>query len=980
MIMISIIFFFSGLSALVYQLLWMRHLGFIFGNTVYAGATVLTAFMTGLALGSHIFGKYASKLKRPFRCFALLEWGVAIYAILLPFMFKALPYIYRFAYRHISDELMFLTPVRFVLAFALLIIPTLLMGGTLPVLIQGIAARPETFSKRLAWLYGINTLGAVAGVFASSFLLIPAIGLTYTNLLAATTDLIAGTAAWFACRLITKTSHSPLKAAPPGSSKLSTQAKLAITAATLCGFVALALEVIWFRALILVFGSTTYSFSVMLGIFLLGIALGSIMMAPILDRVRKRITLLSLLILLMGLATFLSLYTFDAGPDFLLNYLKNNDLSWGSMLEARFMISLWHLAAPAMLSGMAFATATSIVRTHEISSSRATGLVYAMNTFGAIVGSFVGGFILLPVLGIASSLFALGIVLIAFGALILVAMLTSKHLRMIAGIAAFVLIGAICWVPPQWNQELLSAGAFFSPFNFIKSDTITLRQTVLNDRLLHYEEALGSTVSVHLSLNEQKYFSVNGKVEADQSQRSMVLQRMIGHLPTLFHPNPQKAVNIGLGAGVSFGALGTHPLEHLEVVEIEPAVQQAANVWGALNHNIMQNTEIILTINDGRNHLFATTNVYDVITADPFEPVMTGAANLYTREYFKLAHDRLKPDGIMGQYLPLYELSLDDYLSIVRSFVDVFPQTALFFTGFDTILIGFKGEMNLNADTLRAHFEIPEVKNSLSEIGFTSPEMLLSMFVADLTQHPEFTQTGILNTDDRPYVEFSAPKSALRYTTDANQAALLGIFTPIPPKWLEGLDQEQADQLRNEHEAVRLMLEASILRSQNNMEGSYQKLMEAHQIAPDNPVVENELVAMLHLAAQSTRQARMNDEAARQFQIILKLDPTDFWALHNLIELGMIAGETEFAGKVLDRAKAAYPESPLIMAAEGKYLFTNDQQTQGLQLINQALDLHPDSLLIAEDLMKLSQLTGNVALMKKASDRIDAIQAFLNQE
>jgi len=982
MVRISVIFFFSGLSALVYQLLWMRHLGFIFGNTVYAGATVLTAFMSGLALGSHLFGRYAERLKNPLKCFAWLEWGIAAYALVLPFLFTGLRLVYRLAYRYVSDDLLFLTPLRFVLAFALLLLPTILMGGTLPVLIRALARDDRHFGSRLGWLYGINTLGAVAGIFACGFWLIPAFGLTRTNIIAAATDLIAGTGAF----LLACGRSLPQPAPEPQRPRfrfrdMPASSRCAILAAMLCGFVSLALEVVWFRALILVFGSTTYSFTVMLGVFLLGMSLGSLLIAPLLDRLRSGLLpLLAAAVALIGLFTLASLYYFDRGPEFLLRHLVAHDFTWQAMNRARFLISTAHLALPALLFGIAFTVATRIVRRDEHSSSGAVGMVYALNTLGAVAGSFTGGFLLLPHLGMERSLLTLALAMSTAGLFTLVIAGQRPAWRVSAAAAAVATILLLLISPPSWNKAMLASGAFFSPFNFVNDGKITLRETIINDRLLHYEEALSSTVSVHLGFNEEKFFCIDGKTEADQSPRSMVLQRMIGHLPLLFHPNPRKAVNIGLGAGVSFGALGCHPLDHLEVVEIEPAVREAVRVWGALNHHILENPNAIVTINDGRNHLFSTTNRYDVITADPFEPVMAGAAHLYTADYFRLAKARLERGGIMGQYLPLYELSLDDYLSIVRSFASVFPQSALFFTGFDTILLGFESEMALDPDVLRRHFEIPSVKSSLAGIGFTTPEMILGMFVADLGSRPDFALSGILNTDDRPYVEYSAPRSALRYTTDANQTALLHVFTPIPDAWLAGLDDATATRLQAEHEAVRLMLEASVLRAQNNMEQAYAQLLKAHGTAPDNPVVKNELVAMLQVSAAGLRAAGHRDESAKQYQIALKLDPTDFRALQNLIELGMIAGKNEFAEKVITRARAAYPDSPLMLGMEGKFIFSMGRQAEGLDLIEQALALHPDSLMLSRDLQTLSALAGNIAVNARAKENTDRIERFLRRK
>jgi spermidine synthase len=981
MIAISFIFFLSGLSALVYQLLWMRHLGFIFGNTVYASATVLTAFMGGLAIGSHLFGKWADRLKNPVRWFAYLEWITAGSALAMPVLFTGIRHLYAFAYRNISDQLLFLTPLRFVLALLILAVPTICMGGTLPVLIRGLAREEEHFGRRLGWLYGINTLGAVAGVLVSGLYLIEAVGLQATNVIAVMTDVCAGAGAWFVSR--SRLLRDPEPAAPREPIRwksLTFASKYAIGIATLCGFMSLALEVIWFRALVLVFGSTTYSFTVMLSVFLFGIGAGSLLIAPVLDRRRDLFTLLAVSIAAVGVAGLWSMYRFDRGPEFLLHYLLARGFSWAAMMEARFLIAVSHLLLPALLFGVAFATAVRIVRHDTTSSAGSVGLVYALNTLGAVAGSFMGGFMLLPLFGMAGSLFLISAVAITAGLVSLMLWSASVRTRVLAVAVAVPLLAFVGLNPPVWNKSILASGAFFAPFNSIRDGRVVFREVIVGDRLLYYREGLSSTVSVHISDDETMYFCVDGKTEADEAPRGMVVQRMIGHLPMLFHPNARNAVNIGLGAGVSFGALGCYPLDRLEVVEIEKATLDGARIWSSLNHGILDHPNARVIINDGRNYLFCTTNMYDVISADPFEPVVGGASHLFTVEYWEHARERLNPGGIICQWVPMYEMSTDDYLMIVRSFVHVFPRSALFFTGFDTLLLGFKSEMRLDAEVLRRNYEIPAVRKSLSEVGFTSPEMILGMFVSDLSQHPEFVGSGPLNTDQRPRIEFSVPRSAMRYTTDENHAALLAYFTQLPADWLEGLEEDVAEKLEGEHEAVRLMLEAAVLRAQGDTDGAFDLLSLAHTIAPDNPVVRNEMVAMLTTSAQTARRSGQYDEAAWLFRAALDLDPRDFWSLHNMVELGMNAGQVAFAGQTLTRALEYYPESPLIMSLRGKYLFSTGQPIEGLNLMRQAVEKQPGSMMLSSELRKLAEVAGDAQLAAWAADNIRRIEAFVGKQ
>jgi tetratricopeptide (TPR) repeat protein len=257
--------------------------------------------------------------------------------------------------------------------------------------------------------------------------------------------------------------------------------------------------------------------------------------------------------------------------------------------------------------------------------------------------------------------------------------------------------------------------------------------------------------------------------------------------------------------------------------------------------------------------------------------------------------------------------------------------------------------------------------------------MILGMFVADLSKKPEFSGSGKLNTDDRPCIEYSAPKSSLRYTTDENQSALLHVFTGIPDAWLADLNEADSSRLKAEHEAVRLMLEGAVLRAQGKNSESFALLSKAHDISPGNPVVKNEMVGMLNSSAQSCQSDGQPEEAAKQFQIALQLDPSDFWSLYHLVGLGMAAGETAFAKQVLDRAMEAYPESPMMIGLEGKYLFSTGQQEKGLARLKKAVELQPGNLGLWKDMQMLSALTGDIHLNTLAGENIERIERFVQR-
>jgi spermidine synthase len=972
--LVYLLFFGSGFAALVYQLLWFRHFGFVFGNTVFAATTVITAFMIGLAWGARFWGARADRMRHPLRTFALLELAVGLYAAAMPLVIGLVRESYRWAYLNVTEDFTALTGIRFGMAFLSMLIPTFLMGGTLPVLSRALVRGVEGFSGKLGVLYGVNTMGAATGIVAAGFLLLPALGLTGSNVMAVSINLAVAVGAMLLARRIP--ALEPELAGEADSRPLSREAWVLAAGIALSGFVALAFEVIWFRALILVFGSTTYSFCTMLGIYLLGVALGPLTLGWLADRTERPGVLFALLQLLIGVYVYLSLFWFDDQAEWLLQYLQTHGLTWGVMSSARFLIAAKFLVVPTFLMGLSFPVAAKALRAFHGRTGDSVGKIYAINTLGDIAGSLAGGFLLLPLLGMNRALVLLAGLSFLSTLVILVLVPARRFAR--AGLAAVAVLGMVACVvhPPVWTKEIIASGPYFSPWNFIAGDRITLWDRLNSERLVFFQEGLTATASVTLTDDEEFYFSMDGKVEADTSARGMLVQRMIGHLPMLFHPDPKVVMNLGLGAGVTFGSLSCYPVDHLEVVEIESAVTNVARIWGDYNHRVIDNPKATVTINDGRNHLFCTPRLYDVITSDPYEPVVGGASHLFTVDHFRGARARLAAGGIMCQWVPMYEMSREDYFTIIRSFVRVFPESAIFFTGVDSLLIGFRDGMDLNAENVRRKFEIPTVRDSLAEVGIGSPELLLSMYIADLREAPE-AHAGRVHTDDRPVIEFSTPRHAINYTTDRNQEVLLDLFNEVPDSFKAGLDEAGRDFITRSHDALRFTLRANVLRTAGDPQGSFDLLAQAHRLAPENPVIRNELAAILRGNAAALRQAGEIEASARTYQNILALVPDDFDAHVQLVSLAMAAGQVDMAAQVVAAARGFYPDSALIRSIEGRVLVSTGRVPEGLAVLEEAARARPEKPGLWDDLARVLEAVGRPLDAEQARVRAEMSRARL---
>jgi spermidine synthase len=411
-----------------------------------------------------------------------------------------------------------------------------------------------------------------------------------------------------------------------------------------------------------------------------------------------------------------------------------------------------------------------------------------------------------------------------------------------------------------WDQKLLSAGVYFSPLTYMSPDQ---KQNVLNQalgdvRVVRYVEGVTSTVAV-VDTPFGRVFRVDGKVEATSGFDDMRLQRMMGHLPMLLAERMERAINIGLGAGTTVGSLLAHPLKELQVIELEKNVMTTAREFSHLNHAALDDPRLQVVLNDGRNHLLLTDRKYEIITSDPFEPVVGGSASLYTYNHFMNARKCLAPGGIVCQYLPMYELSTHDFQMILRSFCRAFPEATLWFTGFDTILIGSERPLTLNFARLKERMALPGVKNSLEEIGMRSPLELLQTFVMIPSKIPSI-KSGPMNTDQHPYIEFSAPRTHMVDTMQLHLKWLIDNYHPEELK-INFDDSESKEIAQNAREVGRLAMEGRLQRYQGRYDEALQTLRKARELHPDNQVVLFEIATVVNLKASILLQNGKFDDA-----------------------------------------------------------------------------------------------------------------------
>jgi spermidine synthase len=627
------------------------------------------------------------------------------------------------------------------------------MGGTLPVIIKFFANRQERLGWHVGQLYSINTFGAVVGTLSAGFFFILILGVKETAYAAGVVNLlIAGVVFALDRRLgVRRVADSTPKEREKEPEEItgevfsSKAVRLALWAIGLSGFCALALEVFWTRALVFFLDNSTHAFTTILTAFLLGIAIGSFLIARFIDTSRKLLAWLGLTEILIGVFAILAIPILsNSAPVF----QSMADVSLDSMLPwkwmgMRFVNSLTVMLVPTVLMGMAFPLAGKIYARNVNRVGTALGNVYAVNTVGGVFGSVVAGFVLIPLIGVQN-----GIILIAAINVIIGGVLILSE----PGMAYRMKLGAVV------GLGLL----FSSPATvYLTGGAISLTsyyEGVERPEILSYEEGIGATVKVYEDQSGNKTLSVNGFPVAGTALTMQDIQKALAHLPLLLSNAPSPRVNIvGFGSGGTSWGVVQYDVQEVDCVELVPAVVDAAKWFPEINHGVLSEPKFNLIRGDGRNYALVADEEYDVISVDATSPKMAGNGSLYTLEFYELLKERLSNDGLVVQWLPFHLLSDREVKMIAKTFVTVFPHTTLWFTPLRqyVILVGTQEELEIDFESLSGKLERRNVQRELEMLNVTDPIDFLSAFVMGEEALARYVGDGEINTDNHPYLEFT---------------------------------------------------------------------------------------------------------------------------------------------------------------------------------------------------------------------------------
>jgi spermidine synthase len=719
------LFYFSGIAGLIYQVLWLRRLSVIFGVTVYAASTVLAAFMAGLAIGSALSSRLLRRGHSPLAAFAVAELLVGATGLLSPLLLDAASYLYAFLHRASPESLGVLTIARLVSSFAILVLPTAMMGVTLPLLSAAVAAPGRANGASVSLLYAVNTLGAMTGTLLAGYILIPAIGIQRSFMLAAALNVAVGAIALLLARRQAAISNqesaisnqeSPIDP-QSGIRDLKSSALQAVVMVS--GFASLGLEIVWFRLMLQFVTATTEAFTAMLTTVLGGIALGGLIAAWVLRSRRDPVAALAMVQMQAGIFAVVSM-------KFLL---------WAVAAGWKVM-GLWNavliaILPPSLFIGIGFPLALGIAARAAVAGdlARRIGQLYSLNVAGAIAGSVAAGFLLLPAAGSVRSLLIFAGLFFVSG--LWVAATTGPRRRLVLAAALLLFFGRMAATVPD-------------PFKV----AIDRRY---GNQLLEFWRDEGAQTAVSVRASQfQHVLYLDGLHQANDQQWMVQLHRAIGHLPMVLHGHPRDVLVVGMGGGATPGAVSQHAGARVQVVELSESVRRAAPFFAHVNYDLLARPNVDIRIDDGRNFLALTARTFDVITADIIQPGHAGAGLVYSKEYFTLVKNALRPDGVVLQWIghrPFVEYSL-----IMRTFLDVFPHATLWYDG--TFMVGTKGPLVIDPAALERRRQDPGTREALDAIGLTSFEILRSWFTAGPDEMRRFVGDGPLLTDDRPLVEY----------------------------------------------------------------------------------------------------------------------------------------------------------------------------------------------------------------------------------
>ncbi len=757
--MLLFIVFVSGGLGILYETIWFRDLSLVVGSASLSLTIILSSFMLGLGLGSLILGRWADRV-RPLRLYQLLEMGIGLFALASMFMTVFLPGITGWMTRDLepSDSD---TVLRFILPFLFVLIPAGFMGGTLPVAARYLINQGFSKTRGVAAFYWINTCGAAGMALALPLWILPHVSTPRLLFLGGITNLLLAAFAFL------------LPADLPGSEKeVSTQKGdvmpfSAMAAFFLSGLTVLALETLWNRHFVLIFGGSTYTFSFILFVFLLG-TLGGAWSYPRLLKKRNPLSLYTAGIFAGGIFLAMALFAMSRMGEIQLLVLSGLGISFVGYNLTTLLVMILFVFPPACCFGIAFPAALDGLSQIRQDLAGQLGKIYAANAIGTALGPVILTFFILPHVGFQRSYLAIIILLFVSAGLVAFTVGSLRWLLAAAGSIPVIILLAV--LLPRWDARSFLLETFRHPEDRIQAfqgshwDSFVHRMGILEER---------TDTEAHVAVTSQPdgthALFINGKVDASDHMDSLT-QGLLGHLPFFTARDvPENVFIIGLGSGMTTHAVLTHPVLRVETAEISPAVIELAEKhFIHINRNCFRDSRSIILQDDGRHALTRHPSDLDLIISEPSNPWLAGIANLYTEEFFTLARSRMRPGGIFCQWLQYYDLSADHVLGILSTMQKVFPELAVFFlpeVG-DFIILASADPFQMDVDAMDS-FPVSAVFD-LERMKILTESSILGRFFYSQDIFRDYQSPLPIHSDLNPWLEWQAP--AAMYSRNKNKS------------------------------------------------------------------------------------------------------------------------------------------------------------------------------------------------------------------
>jgi spermidine synthase len=778
----------SGCAALIYEIVWYQLLQLVIGSSAVSLAVLLATFMGGLCAGSLLLPRLRLAAQHPLRVYGKLELGIAGCGILVLFCMPLVDSVYSSAVGHGLPAIL----LRAIVCALCLVPPTFLMGASLPAASRWIETTPEGVSW-LGLLYGANTVGAVAGCVIAGFYLLRVFDMATATFAAAAINVGVALASFAIAKRAPEYEKVPEASAAPVIAKGAWPIYVTIG---LSGATALGAEVIWTRLLGLMLGATVYTFSIILAVFLVGLAIGSTVGSMLARTARNPRIQLGWSQLLLALAVaWTALQLSESLPFWPVNPLLSTSPMYTFQID--MVRCAWAILPATLLWGASFPLALAAAASEgQGDPGKLVGGIYAANTAGAIVGALAFSLILVPAIGTANC----EKILIAAAALsaLLVWATRASVPRMVLSLAASGAVAVLLVMSVQPVPGMLIAYGR------------RIMTSLGRSEILETGEGINSSIAISRWDDGAVQFHVSGKVEASTESYDMRLQRMLGHLPALTHKNPKSVLIVGFGAGVTAGSFVVHPeVQRIVICEMEPIIPPTATKYfGKQNYYVVSDKRTQIVYDDARHFVLTTPEKFDIITSDPIHPWVKGSATLYSKEYFELVKQHLNPGGVITQWVPLYESDPETVKSEIKTFFDAFPNGTVWGNdisggGYDTVLMGQVDPAKIDVDAIQARLDRPDgerIARSLREVGFGDVVQLFSTYAGQEPDLRGWLQGADVNRDSNLRLQYVAGW-ALNVSREGQIYSDMLQYRRFPSNLLVGSEQRL--------QAIRMGIEAS---------------------------------------------------------------------------------------------------------------------------------------------------------------------------